>query len=58
MNFEERNFGLPFTRVTLWEKIWLLVDLFGDDSIVGKLCKETSDIVINYNKLYPFDLLF
>ena len=41
MDFEERNFGLPFTRVTLKKKkSWPLLDLFGDDSIAGKLYKK------------------
>ena len=33
MDFEDLNFGLQFTRLTL-------VDLFGDDSIAQKLYKE------------------
>ena len=48
MDFEEHNFGLPFTRVTLEKRSWALVDLFGDDSIAGKLYKKTSEIV-KYN---------
>ena len=31
-----------------------LVDLFGYDSIVGKLSGKTSEIVINYNELYTY----
>ena len=61
LDFEERNFGLPFTRVTLSEKIWPLVLLFGDDSIAGKLQKSQkrpSEIVMNHNELYLFYLLF
>ena len=48
MDFEDRNFGLPLARVILQKKSWLLVDLFGDDSIAQKLCKETPEIVMNY----------
>ena len=36
MDFEDRNFGLTFARVTLQKKSWPLVDLFGDDSIAQK----------------------
>ena len=39
MDFEKRNFGLPFRRV-LCERSWPLVDLFRDDSMVGKLYKK------------------
>ena len=46
MDFEERNFWLPFTRAALQKKSWALVHLIGDDSIAGKLCKKTSEIVI------------
>ena len=37
MDFEERDFGLSFRRVSLQKKSWLLVDLLGDENIVGKL---------------------
>ena len=50
MDFEERNFGLPFARLTLQKKSWLLVGLFGDDSIAQKRYKKTSEIVMNYNE--------
>ena len=50
MGFEDRNFGLPFARVTLEKKSWLLVDLVGDDSTAQKLYKTTSEIVMNYNE--------
>ena len=40
MEFEDRNFGLQFTRVSLVH----------DDSIAQKLCRKTSEIVMNYNE--------
>ena len=49
MDFEDRNFGLPFA-VTFLKKSWLLADLFGDDSIEQKLYKKTSEIAMNYNE--------
>ena len=50
MDFEERNFGLAFSTVTLLKKSCAHVGVFGDDSIAQKLCKKTSEIVMNYNK--------
>ena len=51
MDFEESNFGLPFTKVTFWKKSWLLVDLFEDDSIARKLYEKTSEIMMSYNEI-------
>ena len=50
MDFEDRNFELPFARVTLQKKSWPLVDLFGDGSIVQKLYEKKSEIAMNYNE--------
>ena len=50
MDFQERNFGLAFTRVTLEKKSCAHVGIFGDDSISRTLYKKPSEIVMNYNK--------
>ena len=51
IDFEESNFGLPFTRVTLQKKSWPLVNFFGDDSIARKLYKKTSEIIMSYYEI-------
>ena len=59
MDFEERNFGLAFTRVTLLKKSCAHVGVFGDDSIAQNYAKKhlrsnyimnSSNFIMNYNK--------
>ena len=51
MDFQESNFGLPFTRVNFQKKNWSLVDLYADVSIARKLYIKTSEIIMSYNEI-------